>query len=92
MEQPIVLSIVTEWSGASHILDTYMKELAVEFDEVKFYRAPARQNEQLFERWPIEVFPYTLILKEGKKIGEMRGLMSKKKIKSKLEAIIHEAA
>jgi thioredoxin-like negative regulator of GroEL len=88
-KSPVVLALLASWSGASHILDLYMKEIALEMREcAQFYKADANLNKKVIKSWDIVQIPSTLILKKGKRVGIIEGLKSKKKIKTQIEFFI----
>ena len=88
-KNPIVLVFTTEWLGASQILDTFFEDLAFKFrDELQIYRCNIAEINGLNEEIGVERIPTTLIIKDGVIIDYFTGVLSKKRIREKLEALL----
>lgn len=86
---PIVLLLIVDWSGASHIMDTYIEDLSEKYqDNFQFYHQDAEKFELLSQQLNAKVFPTTYIIKEGTIVESFQGILSRKKIEMKLIALM----
>lgn len=84
-----VLVFTADWLGASQILDAFFREIAVIYQkELHIYRCDTAAMNGLPKKIGVETLPTTLIVQNGEIIDHFTGVLSKKNIKKKLEAVI----
>lgn len=84
--KPLVVLLTADWSGASHIMDTYMEDLSEQYyPALQFYFQDVEKNGRLSKELKVSALPYTFIIKKGKIIDSFTGILSRKKIERKLE-------
>lgn len=86
---PIVILFVVVWSGASHIMDTYIEDLAEKYQKnFHFYRQNVEKFETLSQQLKLQKLPSICIIKKGRVVESYSGILSKMKIEKKLKAAL----
>ncbi len=87
-QSPVVLVLIADWSGASEIVDAYMEELSVNYHpQIRFYRQDAEKDKRIAQKAGVKKLPATLIFKNGDMVDCFTGVLAKKRIQLKLDAL-----
>ena len=70
----VVLEIWAPWCGASTILRFIMRDLAVEFENVKFCRLNYEVGNETAKRYRVMAIPLILIFKDGVQVDKVIGM------------------
>lgn len=88
-QHAVVLLLVVDWSGASHIMDTYMEDLSEKYGkDFQFYWQDVEKFDKLGKRLEVENLPYTFIFKDGEIVDSFQGILSIRKIETRLESVL----
>ena len=86
--QPVLADFWAEWCGPCKMLSPVIEEIAAEQAErVKVVKVNVDNNPQLAARFGIQSIPTLLYFADGKVIHQTVGVVGKKGIISKLEAL-----
>ncbi len=86
---PVALVFTADWLGSSHIMDTFMEELAQDYQEdMHFYRQDIDDDKTLSAAIGINQLPTTVIFQNGEIIDYFAGVISKEKIREKILSAI----
>jgi thioredoxin 1 len=87
-ENPIVTTFLSDWLGASQLLESFMSDLKEEYEEdpIRFYQIPAdHHTEKLYRKFGIDGLPATVIFEDGKVSDHFKGILSKNKIRERID-------
>ena len=73
----VLVDFYADWCGPCQMLSPIIDEIANEMTDIKFYRVDTDVEEQLSTRYRIMYFPTLVIFKDGEKVDESIGLISK---------------
>ena len=85
---PIVTTFLSDWLGASQLLESFMSDLKEEYEEdpIRFYQIPAdHHTEKLYRKFGIDGLPATVIFEDGKVSDYFKGILSKNKIRERID-------
>jgi len=85
--RPIVTTFLSDWLGASQLLESFMSDLQEEYEEhpVRFYQIQADQHtEKLYREFGIDGLPATVIFENGEVSDHFKGILSKNKIRERI--------
>jgi thioredoxin-like negative regulator of GroEL len=85
LDHPVVLFFTANWMGSAHILETYLKLEGVHFPQVHFYKIDIEVLPAFSKQAKIDKVPTILILNTGNIVDAFTGLISKKKIRERLQ-------
>ncbi|GJM32220.1 MAG: hypothetical protein DHS20C18_12210 [Saprospiraceae bacterium] len=86
---PIVLVFTADWLGSAHIMDTFMDDFAMEYEEkLCFYRQDIEQDNKISLEIGIRQLPTTVIFHKGHIVQYFSGVLSKRKIREKLASAL----
>ena len=87
-----IVVFTKEWLGGGQILDDYMTELAkVCGNAVKFHRVDVEESSKYKEAYGVSRLPTTLFFRNGEIVDYFPGLIAKRKIKARIEALLRQA-
>ncbi|MCD4650440.1 MAG: thioredoxin [Candidatus Cloacimonetes bacterium] len=75
------------WCGPCRMVTPILEEMATEMPEVKFYKINVDEEQTIAARFGIMSIPTLIIFKDGEIKDTAIGVMPKKTIKTKLEAV-----
>lgn len=82
----VLLTFVSSWSGSSSILNEIIKHIAPEFEEtVIFLKIDIDKAKRLKHKFDIENTPTSILFQNDQVIDKFEGLLSKTKIKRRIE-------
>ena len=86
---PIIIFFGAEWSGNSEMLSNLLQNLDEEFnDQVDLCLTDIDNNPDLADQYGISEVPTTLIFNEGEVVDFFKGLVSKSRIRQKIESLL----
>lgn len=86
---PIIISFVAVWSGNSEMLSNMLRGLDGEFNEqVDICFTDIEDNPDLAAQYGIREVPTTLIFNNGEVVDFFAGMISKNRIRQKIEALL----
>ena len=86
---PIVISFGADWSGNAEMLFNMLQDLDSEFEgQVDVCLADVEGNQNLAEQYGISEVPTTLIINNGEVVDYFAGMISKGKIRRKIEVLL----
>jgi thioredoxin 1 len=80
LENMIILDFGADWCGPCKILSPILEELSNE-TKTRIYKVNVDNNPILASQFEIKSIPTIIILKEGKKIRQLDGIMSKDQLR-----------
>lgn len=90
-QNPVITTFLSEWLGASQLLESFMEDLEDEYlDRGILFRAihAEQMPEFLSDQYGIISLPATLIIKDGEIVDFFKGILSKNKIRERLQAVV----
>lgn len=90
-QNPVITTFLSEWLGASQLLKSFMHDLEEEYLDkgISFRAIHAEQMPDfLSDQYGIMSLPATLIIENGEIVDFFKGILSKNKIRARLEAIL----
>ncbi|MFQ5631391.1 MAG: thioredoxin family protein [bacterium] len=89
--QPVLVQIGAEWCGTCHIMEPVLENLVLEYgDRIKFVRMDIETNEQIARDYGVNELPIFLFYKGGQIVDHLVGMVSRKKMTAKLEALMNK--
>ncbi|MDR3258340.1 MAG: thioredoxin [Fusobacteriaceae bacterium] len=80
LKNMIILDFWADWCGSCKMLSPILEELSNE-TKTRIYKVNVDNNPDLASKFEIKSIPTIVILKEGKKIKQLNGIMSKDQLK-----------
>lgn len=78
-----------DWSGGSYIIGPIIKKLAVDYSQyLDFYQINVEPNSELARAYQIIKFPTLLLVKRGKIVNKIEGIISSQKLSEDIEKLI----
>ena len=88
-DTPVLVDFWADWCAPCKMIAPIVEELAEEFDgKVKFTKLDVDSNPKSAMTYGIRGIPTLLIFKGGQPVDQIVGAVSKKALKSKIEAAI----
>lgn len=86
---PVIICFGATWSGNGEMLFNMLQDLDDEFKEqVDVCLADVEDNRELAEQYGISEVPTTLIINNGEVVDFFAGMLSKGRIRRKIEALL----
>lgn len=86
--KPVVILFSAEWLGSAHILETFLNELTLGRADLTLYKVDVDDNQAITEQFGISQVPTTIFLRHGEIQDFLLGIMSKKRLKQRLEVFL----
>lgn len=87
---PLILSFGAEWSGNAEMLSNMLQDIDNEFNgQIDVCLADIEADPNLAEQYGISEVPTTLIFHNGEVVDYFTGLLSKGRIRQKIEDCLH---
>ena len=80
----VLLDFWAEWCGPCRMLSPIIDEVAASHPEVKVGKVNVDEQQALAQQFNIMSIPTLVVFKDGKKVNEALGLMSKEQVESLL--------
>ena len=88
--EPIVVMFGAEWSGACHIVEPVLEDLALSYQtKIRIFRLDAEDNDLLVQEYGIRALPTFLFFSDGQIVDSLTGIVSRQQLKTRLESLIH---
>jgi len=85
-QNPLILSFGAEWSGNARMLSNMLQDIDDEFNnQIDICLADIENDPSLAEQYGISEVPTTLIFNNGEVVDYFTGLLSKGRIRQKVE-------
>ena len=83
---PAIVIFGAEWSGNGQLLLDIVEHILSETDEsIELYHIDVDENEDILDTMRIQSIPTTLIFHQGEVIDYFRGILSRNKIRSRID-------
>jgi thioredoxin 1 len=90
-QQPVLVLFGAEWSGSCNILAPIIESLADDFKgQIKFGRIDIDHNNRTAKEYEIRNLPTIILFKNGRMVDYLIGMISRRLLASKLEALSDE--
>ena len=83
----VVVDFFAAWCGPCQMLAPIFEELSNELDDVKFGKIDTQEERDLAQAYAIMSIPCVVILKDGKEVDRIVGLVPKEALKERIENI-----
>lgn len=84
-----VLKITTNWSGASHIVNPFIDDLAEQFSrKIEFFAVDYDRDISVRKYYLVTTFPTLLFFRQGTLVDQLSGIFHRNILHSKLQSII----
>jgi thioredoxin 1 len=84
-----VVNLFTQWSGASHLLDFVLSDVASQYrDQLEFYQVDLDTEPSLSDTYRVELVPTLLFFRNGKLVDKLAGLNHRQKISERIENLV----
>lgn len=80
-----IVDFWAEWCGPCKILGPRFEELSKEMTGINFFKLNVDMNEETAAKYGIRSIPTMIMFKDGQKVGQIIGAMSKDALKDKFE-------
>lgn len=87
-KQLVIIIFSASWSGATHILRTYLSALKKEFPNMYTDFVDVEECNELASEFNISQVPTLVFLKNAETVAYIKGTMPKKRLKSRIEALL----
>ncbi|HKK77742.1 MAG TPA: thioredoxin domain-containing protein [Saprospiraceae bacterium] len=90
--QPVIITFLSEWLGASQLLESFMEDLEDEYEtqRISFRAIQADHVPQFLSNYyGIINLPATLVVVNGEIVDYFKGILSKNRIRKRLDAVIN---
>ena len=85
-----IVVFTTSWLGGGQILDNYMNSFATQYtDNTAFHRLDIDKSDKYIKRYGINQLPMTLFFQDGAIVDSFQGLIAKRKIQARIEALLN---
>lgn len=88
---PVITIFLSEWLGASQLLQSFMEDLEKEYEKQDVsFRAIQADHASAFlaDHYGIMNLPATLVIVNGKIVDFFKGILSKNRIRQRIDAVI----
>jgi thioredoxin 1 len=84
--QVVIVVFSAPWSGATHILNTYLKAVKQEFPDIYTDYVDIEKSNELASEFGIRQIPTIVVLKDSEIKDYIVGIMSRKNLRSWIES------
>lgn len=80
-----IVDFWAEWCGPCKILGPRFEEISKEMPDIKFFKLNVDESQGAASKYGIRSIPTMIMFRDGQKIGQVIGAMSKDALKDKFE-------
>ena len=88
-ETPVIVDFYADWCAPCKMMKPIFDETSNDYEgKLKFTKLNTEENQALALKFGIDAIPCLIVIKDGKEISRIKGLMPKEALKQKIDQIL----
>ncbi len=87
-DKPVLVDFYADWCGPCKMIAPLISQLAKDYDgEIKIGKINVDDNQKYSTKYKVMTIPNLILFKDGEKVDQLIGVVTKEQLVEKLEAI-----